>query len=261
MNTLIVALPLMTIVGALGMYRLNGRRELFKFDLVQFVYAFVMSPLLFVWLKTVVFLLLRSDLDLRLSVNQLFMIDTVLSVIFMYLYAFVVIHSLTASFKLKLTKDPISDLFAISEYFHLWLSHIAMYLGLMLLTTGLALANLAYPLPIVMERHQWYLLLAGGLASGGISFAAIWLADPNQGQFLRLMKIALGLFAAILLGAYFIFEPPMRATYAVYWFFLTSYFSSVFFALLAHRSPRTRSWLDRLKHKHGWGKNISLFQK
>lgn len=250
----------MTIVSALGMYRLNGRREIFKFDLVQFLYAFVMSPLFFIWLKTVLFLLLRTDLNLRLTINQLFLVDTVLSVLFMYVYAFVVIHSLTASFKLKLSKDPISDLFEMSEYFHLWLSHIVMYIGLMILSTGFALANLFYPLPLVFDRHHWYLLMGIAFAAGGVGFAAIWLADPNQGHFLRMMKLALGFFSIILLLAYFIFDPPLTANYGVYWFAITGFFSSVFFALLANRSPRTRSWLDRLKHKSGWGDNISLFK-
>lgn len=260
MNWLIFVVPFMTVLSALGMYRLNGKRELFRFDLVQFIYAFVMSPLLFIWLKTVLFLLLRSDINLRLSINQLFLVDTILSVLFMYLYAFVVIHSLTASFKLKLNKDPISDLFVMSEYFHLWLSHIALYVGLMFLSTGLGLANLFYPLPVVFDRLQWYILFGSAFIVGGVGFAAIWLADPNQGHFLRLMKVALAFFAVILLMAYFVFDPPLRAGFAGYWFTITSFFSSVFFALLANRSPRTRSWLDRLKHKSGWGENISLFK-
>jgi hypothetical protein len=260
MNSLLFVVPIMTMISALGMYRLNGRRELFKFDLVQFIYAFIMSPLLFIWLKTVLFLLLRTDLNLRLSINQLFFADTVMSVLFMYVYAFIVIHSLTASFKLKLNKDPISDIFMMSEYFHLWISHIAIYLGTMILTTTLALSNLMYPLPIELTRPQWYLLLTVAFASGGASFATVWLADPNQGHFLRLMKIALAFFSIILLAAYFVWDPPFQAPYVVYWFMLTSFFSSVFFALLANRSPRTRGLLDRLKHKNGWGKNIKLFK-
>ena len=52
------------MLSALALYRKNGRREILKFDVVQFWYAFVLVPVLFVWFKSFLFFTLRDELNL-----------------------------------------------------------------------------------------------------------------------------------------------------------------------------------------------------
>ena len=42
--TYFFVIPVLVLASATMMYALTGKKEIFKFDLVQFVYAFVVSP-------------------------------------------------------------------------------------------------------------------------------------------------------------------------------------------------------------------------
>lgn len=98
--------PTFAILSSLYLYQHTGKREILKFDLVQFVYAFILAPIVYIWLKSFLFVFLVSELNLHLSVTDLFIADTVLTIIFLYVFAFLVIHSLTKSFELKRLRDP-----------------------------------------------------------------------------------------------------------------------------------------------------------
>ena len=60
MSWFLVLLPVAMILGSLLAYRFNGRREILRFDLVQFLYAFILTPLTFVWGKVLLFLLVKK---------------------------------------------------------------------------------------------------------------------------------------------------------------------------------------------------------
>lgn len=245
------------------MYRRNGRQEILRFDLVQFIYAFVMMPVAFVWMKSFIFFLLRTQLDVNLSVGQLFFIDSVYSTIFLFVYAFVVIHSLTTSFKLKLTVDPFYELFELSEYFHLWLSHLVVYLGIFVLLTLLAIINVFVPLAIPENKAMLFLVLGVGYVAGLLGYVTVLLGDPQQGGFMRIMKLGFALFFLLHVIVYFAFDPRFSVQLVVYWVSLMIFLALISVSVIAHRSARITGVLEELrekfKHTKDWGVNIDLF--
>lgn len=266
MINVLYLVPTFAIISAVLMYRLNGKKEFLKIDLVQFFYAFVLTPMLFVWLKTFLYFLLRVEVNIQLSTIQLFLLDTAFSLFFMYVFAFVVIHSLTKTFFLKRVRDPLYDVFAHSEFFHLWLTHLIMYIGGMVLISGLSIFNLWFPLEFDMSQINFYLINVFGLIAGFGVFMIIWLSDPKQdsANFMRLMKLSFGFFFLIHVVVYFVINPPFSAAYGLYWGSLNIFTALVLCSLFAYRSERAQSFFEKvsdyLKH-HGWGKNVQLFKK
>lgn len=243
------------------MYRRNGSREILRFDLVQFMYAFVMMPVVFVWMKSFIFFLLRTQLDVNLSIGQIFFVDSVFSTIFLFVYAFVVIHSLTTTFKLKVVADPLYELFELSEYFHLWLSHLVVYLGSAGLVTLLAITNVFVPLQVVENKPMLFTFLLVGFVTGLLSYVGVSLGDPRQGKFMRIMKLSFGLLFLLHVIVYFTLDPRFSIQHGVYWVSLMAFFGFIMISVLAQRSTRLTAILDRFKHKHKWGVNIDLFSK
>ncbi|MDQ5951035.1 MAG: hypothetical protein QG639_312 [Patescibacteria group bacterium] len=266
MISLLYLIPVFAIISAVVVYRLNGKREFLKLDLVQFFYAFILSPVLFIWLKTFLFFLLRVEANFSLSIGQLFIIDTVYSLFFLYVFAFVVIHSLTKSFNLKQTHDPLYDLFEHSEFFHLWLTHLIMYLGGMVLLTILGTLNIWFPLEVRVPESMFYILFASGFLSGFLMFMIVWLSDPKQerANFMRVMKLSFGFFFLIHIVLYFVFSPPFSPALGLYWWSLNAFTALVICSLFAYRSERALSFFEKmsdyLKH-HKWGDNIQLFNE
>ena len=256
---LIALLSVFVLAPLLGtiIYKFQGGREVFKLDLVQFTYLFILSPILFIWIKSFLFYLLKSELNLRLSAVELFVIDTVFSVIAFYIFAAIAIHTLTKTFWLKRRDDPHFDLFHLSEYFHLWWSHIVIYVGAMTMATFVSGANLLVPLAVVSAKWQVYLTLMGGIIAGIIAFLTIWNSDPQQGNFMRIMKLFFGLFFVVQVIGYFVFDPAFSMIYGGYWFVLALFMSAVWCALFFERSSRANSWRNRFLHS-GWGNNIKI---
>lgn len=266
MISLLYLIPVFAIISAVLVYRLNGKRELLKLDLVQFFYAFILSPVLFIWLKTFLYFLLKVEANVTLSNGQLFLLDTIYSTFFLYVFAFIVIHSLTKSFNLRQTTDPLYNLFEHSEFFHLWLTHLIMYLGGMILLTILAIVNIWFPLEVTLSEGMFRLLFVSGFLSGFLMFMIVWLSDPKQerANFMRVMKLSFGFFFLIHIVLYFVFSPPFSPALGLYWWSLNAFTALVICSLFAYRSERALNFFEKmsdyLKH-HKWGDNIQLFNE
>lgn len=219
------------IVSSVYLYRFDGRRELMRFDLVQFLYAFVVLPLIYLWFKTFLFLLLKDQVQIALSLNDLFIIDTIVSLIFLFLSSFVVIHSLTKSFNLKREQDPMFDLHELSEYFHLTLSHFVIYGSGMLLLLLLALINIWVALPVTPSRTFFYSLLAFGVLVGACMYVSVANYRVATRNFRRIMKLFYGLGFTINVLTYLTFTPSFSAPYSVYWLTFTAFMTLVLMAL------------------------------
>ncbi len=256
---LLFTIPILTVASALVMYRFNGRRQLLKFDLIQFIYGFIISPILFICLKSFMFVLIKNELGLGLSINQLFLVDTIISVVFLYIYGFVVIHSLTASFKLVLLKDPLADLFEYSEYFHLWLSHLVMWVGGGLLLTAISIANIFLPFTFELNKPLFFLSLGVSIVLGTMVFIATLNSDPQQRNYLRIMKLLFGFFFLLHAVVYFAFDPAWNMPYVLYWSTFMIMTTLVTCSLFAHRSRRATNFFNRFKYKKGWDFRVELF--
>jgi hypothetical protein len=258
---ILIAIPVITPLIGLLLYRQVGKKEFLKLDIVQFVYAFILGPIAFVWMKSMLFFLSRNDLGTSLSLNQLFFIDTAFSVIFLYLSAFIAIHSLTKTFEVKLQKDPLFDILEHSEKFHLWISHTSIYTlgGLIFMLLGLI--NLFLPLAIELTRTAFFLILLAALILGFILYAGIWLSNFTASKFLRLVQLIYGFFFVIQIFAYFFVSPSFSGEYIVFWFIIMIFASMVFSFQVISRSQKSKTWINKLHHKHheGWSeKNFLL---
>ncbi len=266
MMIFLLLVPLLALGSALLVYRFTGRLQLLKLDLVQFMYMFVISPVLFVWLKTFLYFLVKRELGMTLSPSDLLIIDTVFSTLFLYVYAFVVMHSVTKTFNLKMSQDPLYDLFHHSEYIHLWLTHLVMFIGTMGFLTSFALFNIAVPLSFVLNKEAFYALCASAIGGGLFTFLSVLTSDPRQenANFMRIMKLAFGIYFMIHVAIFFIFDPSFSAEYAIYWWSLFLFATTVTCSLFVYRSPRARSFMqrlsDRLKHSE-WDFRAQLFTK
>lgn len=259
-------IPILVIISGILVYPHNGKREFLKLDLVQFFYAFVVAPLMFVWLKTFMYVLLKTELGNALSQGQVFVIDTAFSVLSLYIFAFVVIHSLTATFNRRLVRDPLYDIFAHSEFFHLWLSHIVMFSGLLAILTILAFVNIFTPLQFNMSKAGFYVLCGSGILAGTFAFLMVWLSDPKQegARFMRIMKLLFGLFFMMYTVVYFIFTPSFAASSGMYWWSFFSVATLATWSLFTYKSVRAYTFFERIsdRFKHlKWGSNIQLFNK
>lgn len=248
------------------MYRLTGRREFLQLDLIQFLYTFILAPLFFLWAKTFIFFLLRSEATISLSTGQMFTIDTAFSLFLFYMYAFIVMHSLTKTFRLNSEKDPLYDLFHHSEYIHLWLTHIVTSIGAMLLLVILAIINIYFPLALFMSKTIFYLVCAGGVLIGSIGYVGLWLTDPRQDgrRYMRLMKLAIGICFALLTVAYFVVNPRFDAGFSLFWFVFFTFSTMLIWSFFTYRSLRIYDLLARFananKDTERWGINPQLFK-
>lgn len=266
MLILLLLIPVLALASSLFIYQLNGKRELLKLDLVQFFYAFVLSPVLFIWLKSLLYVLVRSELNLRLSPAQNFMIDTAFSTIFLYIFAFVVMHSLTKSFALKRSRDPLYDIFHHSEHFHLWITHLVMHVGGLIVLNLIALINIFFPIDFPVTQRVFHSFVASGILVGILIFLGMWLSDPKQqkANYMRVVKLVAGvLFLSNVVG-YFAIELPFSPAFSLYWWnsFVLATFVSL--SLFAYKSERAQNLFERVaswfKHKD-WDFRVQLFEK
>jgi hypothetical protein len=259
----LIIVPIFTTILGLLIYKFQGKaREFLRLDLVQFVYLFLMAPTLFVWLKAFLFYLLRNEVEPSLSVTQIFMVDTVFTVIAIFVMSAIAIHSLTKTFWIKRHHDPQFDLYHLSEYFHLWWSHIIIWGGAMLLFSFVALANVFAPLTLELSKGVFIFIQSLGSVAGAILFLAIWMSDPGQGQFMRLMKLLLVFFFVIHIVFYFVFDPRFNANYLMYWFSLSTFVSAAVIGSIFERYEKL-GWFRKIMLHAGWGENkgIDLFKK
>ncbi len=244
---------LLILVGGLILYRFTGKKRLLKFDLVQFVYAFIIAPLVFVWLKTFVFYLMQGETRV-LSQAVVFAIDTAVSLLGLYIYSFVIIHFLTKNFEIKRYRDPVYDIFQLSEVIHLWISHLGIYFGALLAVTLLAVFNLYFPIEASLSRIWLVGLMMVGTMLGAILYVAVWLSNFTKGKFMKINKIMFAAHFFVLLVSYFLFEVRFSAEYLIYWVFFCAYFSTNFFSIFLGRSKKLMTMTEKWHHKYqdGW---------
>ncbi len=224
MTVVLLTIPLLALVIGIYLSPHNGKKEILRFDFVQFAYAFILMPLLFFWGKSFLFFVVKENLRLGLSIPQWFFIDSLYSLLYLYLYSFVVIHSLTKSFEIKKSKDPLYDLFEHSEYFHMWLSHAVTYSGGIILLLFLASINIFYPLPISGSIFQFLVLLTLSVPVGFAIYMVMVMYQGTKGRFMQLMKLMVGAATVVYVCEYFFLTPSFSIEYSVYWF---SLFASV----------------------------------
>ncbi len=245
--------PTFAILSSLYLYRHTGKREILRFDLVQFVYAFVLTPIVYVWLKSFLFVFLVQELNLHLSVTDLFIADTVFTVIFLFVFAFLVIHSLTKSFELKRHRDPFYDIFQHSEFFHLLTSHVVLYVGAVVLINIISTVNVFIPLEVVNNMFVFYAALVLGFIIGIIIYIGILLTDdefdvkfPRFEMFVELVYIAFFLFN---IGIYFFLRPGFNLAHVMYWFVFMILGGFITGSLILDRSERIVKRLKKLHYK------------
>lgn len=262
MKTFLLFIPIITVAIGLLIYKFqNKKKEFLKLDLVQFIYLFLIAPAMFVWSKSFIFYILRNELQLNLSVTDLFIVDTIFSVLSFIVISAIAIHSLTKTFWIKRHHDPEFDIYHLSEYFHLWWTHIVMWGGAMVLGTFMSVVNVIVPLELVIaSKLQFYSLFGLGFILGIVFFFAIWNSDPQQGNYMRLMKLFLAFSLLIHIIIYFIFEPAFNISNGVYWFVLSALSAAVFAASTFERYEKTNRFRNFLLHS-GWGENkgVNLF--
>jgi len=252
MSWFLLLLPLILIVSSILIYRFVGRGEVLHFDIVQFFYAFVFTPMAFVWMKVLLYLLLKNNFANGTSDLNYLMIDSVFSLIFLYIFGFEMLHGLTKTVSLNVSKDPLYDIFHYLEYFHLWMTHLVVFGGGITTITILGLANLFFPLDLTMTKLNFYLILLSGLVVGGLIFMGIWLSDPKQEKgyhFMRIMKALIGILFLIHTIGYFLAQPKLTPDYLVYWWSAISFTIMVMAAFVSYKSNRARNWIERLSDK------------
>ncbi len=265
---LLFLVPVMALISSMLLYRHNGKREILRFDFVQFIYAFVIGPAIFLWMKFFVFFLLKKEIDFKLSVTDLFIIDGAVSLLFVYIISFVVIHSLTKTFSLKRTSDPLYDMFSHSEFFHFSFSHLAIYLGVMLFAVIISLLNVWIPLDIHYPKSIFYSLLGAGVLTGIGGFWSCWLYKSPSFNFMRIMKLSFGLIFLLLLVVYFIGDLAFSIRYGMYWFIFNAFLVATLLSLFAEKPEKPTGVLQRLpfhlnitKPKYFWRTAKNLSQK
>ncbi|NCN45723.1 MAG: hypothetical protein COU63_04360 [Candidatus Pacebacteria bacterium CG10_big_fil_rev_8_21_14_0_10_36_11] len=242
-------IPVLAILAALFVYRHNGKKEILRFDMVQFFYAFILMPTVYVWFKGFLYLLLKTELNQKISQQELFFYDTAYSIFFLFIFAFAVIHSLTKSFELKIKKDPLYDLFEHSEYYHLWLSHTIFFVGSMILSTSLAIFNIWFDLPIVFPKAIFYFILLTTPFVAMAVFKVFKISDFGDFRFLKLMKLFNGLFFLIHGVLFIVFEPVFMSEKLMYWY-LTNVFGFLSLISIFHSpEPKPDSLRKRIAYK------------
>lgn len=247
-------IPTLALLSAVYLYQHTGKREILKFDLVQFVYAFVLAPILYVWLKSFLFVSLVQELNLHLSVTDIFIADTVYTVIFMFVYAFIIIHSLTKSFELRRSRDPFYDIFQHAEFFHLLTSHAAVYVGGGILFFILSTVNVFIPITGVYSMWGFFISILVGLSFGFMVYVGLLLTDDDfeekYPRFEMFIELLFATFFILDILLYFYFRPQLSLERVMYWFGLTAFSGFIASSFLIERSERSVKFLQRFHYKH-----------
>ena len=265
MNTSIVLIVILlcSAIFALFLYRFQGRKDIIHLDIVQFSYLFIIAPFLFIWLKSFVFVQLRAELGLSLSANEYFVIDSSVSVIALYLYGIVAMKALTKTLYLKRHQDPLADLFELTEYIHLWFSHVAIFIGIASVLTALAGINLFLPFLVPNSYVINVLMLTLGVVFGICTYIILLLSNPKQENYrlLKIVKLIYGFFFIAYIFSYFLVNPPLSTSHSFYWFCFFVFATFIVCSFSTYKSSRANTFLERvtdLFRDYSWGKNIAL---
>lgn len=245
MIALLLLVPVLAILASIWIRRISGQQDILRLDAVQFAYAFIVAPVAYIWLKFLLLLLARSQ-PFPVSTADLFLIDGIFSLIFMFVFAFVVIHSLTKTFEIKTIQNPVYDLFEHSEYYHLELSHLVIHAGGMLLVTFVSLLNLVWPLEIVGQPIMMWLVLSSGTLCGAAGFWGVWKFETDSVIFNRAMKVLYAVFFLIHFSVVLIFEPAFQVEYSLFWAMMQAFLTMVLISLFVERPEKPRRWWHHL---------------
>ncbi len=235
---LTIIVPFITVLVSIIIYKYIGKKQFLRFDLVQFLYAFLFAPIIFLWSKSFLFYLLKTDSFGKFTYGQIFFIDTLFSVFYLYIFAFIVIHSLTKSFQVKMTTDPFYDIFSDTEFFHLFISHFVIYLGAMVLISIFSILNLFIPLILNLSKLWFYLILLMATIIGFLSFFGIWLYAGVQRGSLKIFKILFGLFVFTHILLYFVFEPSFQPSFIIFWIVFTIFLTMTYCSFFVGNSNK-----------------------
>lgn len=251
------------VAAALFLYRFQGRRNVIQLDIVQFLYIFLFYPVFFVWIKSFIYVQVRGDLGAALTANEFFLIDTAVSLTWLYLYGIFAIKGFTKTLFLARHKDPLADLFEHTEYFHLWISHLAIFFGVAIISLILAGINVFLPFQVPNATITTLFVACIGSIVGIFMFVMLLLSDPKQNGYrlLKVVKLVYGFVFTVLISLYLFIEPPFTTAHSMYWLVVFMYASFVVCSIFSYKSSRANSWLDRFTNLFrdlSWGNNISL---
>lgn len=227
-------IPVLLVLSVMFIYRFSGKKEFLQMDLVQFIFAFVIYPVGYLWLKNFIYILLRDEIGIRLTLGEWVSIDTGFTLIFMYFYAFGIIHALTKTFSLNLNRDPLYDMFEDSKYFHEFLSHVGMYAVLIAVTTILGMLNGFFPFLVENKKITMDILVGISWFMGFVTYVGLFLSTDKgvlYPRYKRIMKLTFGGSFLLLTGEYFFLRPSFSLSYSAFWFSiiaLTSAITSMF---------------------------------
>lgn len=242
-------IPVLMLLAVMFMYRFSGKKEFLQMDLVQFLYAFVIYPIGYIWIKNFIYLLLREEIGVRLTLGQLITIDTVFTVLFLYMYAFGIIHALTKTFSLNLNRDPFYDMFDDSKYFHEFLSHVGMYAGVVMVMTVLSLINGLFPFQVVNNKLYMDVLVGLGWFAGFLTYIGMFFSTDKGFQYSkykRIMKLLFGSCFTLEVLFYFAFRPKFALQYGWFWFILLTLTSTIVSMFIFSPGRRFGKLLQRL---------------
>lgn len=218
-------------------------------DFVQFVYSFVVFPLIYVWLKNFIYILLKDQIGITLGLGNWITIDTVFTIFFLYFYAFGIIHALTKTFSLNLNRDPLYDIFQDSKYFHEFLSHVGMYVALVVVVTILSLLNGVFPFEVENKKISMDILAGVAWGMGILTYIGAFLLTDKGFQYSkykRIMKLTFGFCFVVLALFYFGFRPRFSLSYSAFWFVLISLTSTIVSMFLFSPGRRFGKLLEKL---------------
>lgn len=245
----LLLLPFFLLLASMYLYRYTGKKTILHFDVVQFIYAFVIYPVVYIWLQNFIFVLLREEIGISLTIPQWIAINSVFSVTFMFFYAFGIIHSLTKTFALEMERDPLFDLFAHSEYFHEVASHIGIYVIAGVVFSLLALLNVFFSLPIELGKQLFFAVLLVAAASGFFIYIGLFtLTDIESAMYRRVMKLTTGSIFTFLALLYIFFRPPFSSPHLFYWFTFVCMAMTVLSILFMNPSRRMVRFFESWKH-------------
>ncbi len=266
MSSVLVLVPLLALLAGVYVYRFNGRRQFLHLDAIQFFYTFVLSPIFFVWGKSVLHLIMGANLDMQLNSGALFLIDTAFSLMFMYVYAFVVMHSLTNTINQKVSVDPLYDIFQHLEYIHLWISHLGIFIGALCIVAVVGLLNAAFPLPFSITTSGMYLTVVASFWVGMMAYLGIIpLSDPMQEgkHFGRIMKLTFGILFLAHVLVYFALDVRFTGDKVIFWMSSFAFAGMTGIAAVVRKSRRLQASVDVvadvLKRKN-WDFRLQLFK-
>lgn len=240
-------IPLLAAISGLILYRHGGKREILRLDVVQFVYGFIIAPIMFVWIKSFFFFVIVKEAQPAISQTDAFLMDTILSTFALIIYAFVVIHSLTTSFKRKVHKDPLYDLLEHAEYFHMWGTHLPIYIGYLVFMTAFAIGNIFIPFEFELNMWQVSGLFMLSFLLGTTQFMGPWLWSVESSKFMRFMKLVFAFFFILHAGLYFVFAPKFSAQMVLFWVSFGAMTTSVLYSFFAVRFEVVTKFFNKFK--------------